>query len=91
MQHRGFKKYSARRTADVATTSTPVPHTFEITTSPMATGAAARARLISVMQSKIRPFGIASRVLTETKGLTPPVTATVEVTILVGFITSCRA
>ena len=40
------------------------------------------------MQSKIFPFGISLSVFTEALAMAPPSTTTLEVTILVGFVTS---
>ena len=45
----------------------------------------------ALTQSNIFPFGISSFVFTETIASLPPVTLTVEVTILVGFVTSFLA
>ena len=65
----------------MATTSTPVPHTFSITMSPMRTGAGALTWLIASMQAKIFSLGILPLVLTLQRSLSPPVTMIVEVTV----------
>ena len=74
----------------VATTSTPVPATSFMITSPICTGAATSTVFNAFTQSKIFPFGISSFVFTDTISILPPDTRTVEVTILVGFVTSFR-
>ena len=78
----------ARPTFLLATTATPVPAQSAIITSPICTGAATFTARISFMQSKILPFGISEAVLTAALSIVPPSTRTVEVTILVGLVTS---
>lgn len=67
---------------------TPVPKTSSIITSPTLIGSLTEALLISFITSNIIPFGIGSSVLTGTTMLSQPSILTVEVTILVGFLTS---
>ena len=75
----------------VATISTPVSATFLRITSPIWTGAETSIPFSAFTQSKIFPFGISSLVFTDTISMLPPATRTVEVTILVGLVTSFLA
>ena len=54
-------------------------------------GALTTTSVKAVTQSNIFPFGISDFVFTDTVGAFPPVTLTVDVTILVGFVTSFLA
>jgi hypothetical protein len=51
-------------TSIVATTSTPVPHTFCTTTSPILTGGATQTRWISSTHERIIALGIGCAVFT---------------------------
>ena len=75
----------------VAITLTPVPAAFSISISPRFFGAITTVRLISFITSNIFSFGTSDAVLQEILSLSPPVIAMVDVTILVGFVTSLRA
>ena len=71
----------------VATTSTPVPATSAIITSPILTGSCTVAWCIAKSVSSIFAFGIAVRVYTGS-GFRMPATRTSPVTMRVGFDTS---
>ena len=65
-----------------------MPQTFSTTTSPMCTGAWIFAARMASMHWKIFPLGMSVLVRTLTRGALPPTTATVEVTVRSGAVTS---
>ena len=75
----------------VATTSTPVPHTSAMTTSPADTGSFTRVVLRAWATENTFSLGTSHAVRTDTTGAVPPVQRTVPVTVRTGATHSFRA
>ena len=74
-----------------ATNGTPVCKKSSTITSPVLTGALISSRLTYCMARRSIFLGISPLVRAETRGRLPPVTATVQVRVRIGFVSSVKA